>query len=103
LSLVADPYFQAFAPHDHTVARFTFRGLEQKFSGAGKDVGGHKLSPCIGHIEDLATHAAMPVIKDDERLFQRSASWGAASFSDLEAYPLGLCFGSRRRKVNNQL
>ena len=68
-SNVVDAYRRAPAPHDLTIAGFANLRLEHKFLGTEENVGGHELGSRIGHVEDLATHAAMTVVKDDERVF----------------------------------
>src|ERR1700730_9677981 len=80
---VADAYLRTLAPHDYTGARFALHGLQHKFSGAGKDVGGHQLSPRIRDVEDLATHAALTVIEDNGGLLHHSLSSVAAALDFL--------------------
>ena len=65
-SNVVDAYRRALAPHDLTMAGFANLRLEQKFFGTEKNVSGHELGTRIGHVEDLAAHRAMTVVKDDK-------------------------------------
>src|SRR5438045_90984 len=56
------------------MACFATVEFEHEFSGAESHVGGHQLSPCIRHIDDLATHAGMTIIVNDDSLLQRSSA-----------------------------
>jgi hypothetical protein len=37
----------------------------------------------IRHVDDLAPHGTVTVVKDDDGVFERSAPWGTASLGDL--------------------
>src|SRR5580704_15222422 len=73
------PHLRFPAPHDGAMAGFATLKLQQEFPGTNSDVGGHQLRPRIRYIDDLATHAGMTVIIDDDSLLRRSAAGVMAS------------------------
>src|SRR6266404_938618 len=69
------PHLRLPAPHDGTMTGFATLEFQHEFSGTKRGAGGHQLSSDIRHIDDLAAHAAMSVVEDNESVFQHLTTW----------------------------
>jgi hypothetical protein len=56
------------------MAGLTVLCFEQEFFWTQNNVRGHQLGPFVRQIEDLATHAAITVIEDDQSPMQHPAA-----------------------------